>query len=667
MSKTARGMFIGQRRDRLGARLLMTLTCVRLAEDFDTIYRINWSPKGADAPELEAPEELFDKAWMEVHFLTQKDFDAQESTALPIWHFKNDASPDRINAHLAAGRAVIVEEGFEVFAFPWEDAEQIRHRYRSFIDRITFTPMIRDEMHKIKTALAQNGSCAYHIRRGDILNGIPWKHSAWSAKIEPEEYYHQHMKKLEGAPAILFSDQPETLAAFKAAYPSLTTIQDITDLSQMTRAQRDFLELYAISCADGVVAPIISAFSMAAARISGRQRQTFREVLDNDELEEANQALVARLHQGRAQFISLSEEAHLYSKAHQYLTAQNRFDEAYELSKGLTEAGADNAFLPILHALNCLYVGKLREGQMTAKAGLQSPDIWPEDFAVLSATLGAILGGRRKRWGAGLALSRAFWAKPLRPDVIVLATRILYRNQLPYRLFPPMDWDLLKLLKQRWFPPFNNLYLVQSRLLKRRPCNFDMVLLDWHELTLDQKARRLFQDPERLRALQAALAAQTGFDADHPARASMAAMLDVHLGGPTAPAIDTLRRTIAQTPDAALYRKRLADLLERSGDQTGARMEWSDALALAPNDPFLLFGMANFLDRQGDQKKAEHLMLEAAAQDVSCAAIQGAAGQILLQRGAHDKAAAFLGKAHELYPTYKRFKNQLNRTQQRIT
>ena len=122
------GIFIGQRRDRLGARLLMMLTCMRLADDFKTDYKINWFPKGHDAPELERPEELFDPKWMEQNFIPETVFSDFEKTARPIWQFTKDKTPDRILNHLQKGKAILVEEGFEIIAFPWEDPKEICNR-----------------------------------------------------------------------------------------------------------------------------------------------------------------------------------------------------------------------------------------------------------------------------------------------------------------------------------------------------------------------------------------------------------------------------------------------------------------------------------------------------------------------------------------------------------
>lgn len=669
MTDEARGVFLGQRRDRMGARLLMTLTCIRLAEDFDSDYRINWFPQGADAPELEQPEELFSQDWMDRHFVDAETYKRLYSRSKPIWTFLNDTSPDRIQAHLAEGRAVIVEEGFEVLTFPWEDIETIRPRYHSFIDRIGFTPEIRSIMDKADAALGGKGVSAYHIRRGDILNAVPWKHTTWPAKIEPEEYYERHLEKNPDVPAVMFSDQPELLKRFQERYPNLLTMSDIADLSRLTRAQRDFLELFTMSRADQVVAPILSAFSMAAARMSGRQRMMFRDVLGEEEMTQARTRVIDRVAKGPGAFLNTSEAAHVYAKAAQYLNAEGRTEEAHDLAKPILDAGADNAFLPMLQALNLFYLKKWAEAERLAKTGMENPHLWPEDYACLCALRGAILGARKKNWGAGRYFSRAFWAKPLRPDVVIIGSRMLYRGQIPARLFPPVDWETLKAVRRRSFVPFNNLHLVQHKMIKRSPCNFDMVLLDWSDFVLDQKARRLISSPDRLATLHTGMGkafARDGVDRDAPASRSLEATLgwrtvDLSISN----AIDLTRAVIAEEPKNPLYHKRLADMHEAEGDTSAARIAYGEAISNAPENPYLIFAMGRFLERTGDTDQGETLILESASLDSDTAAIQGAAGHILLRRGEIEEARSHLEVAQELCPTFKRFSNQLQRADEK--
>ena len=259
-----------------------------------------------------------------------------------------------------------------------------------------------------------------------------------------------------------------------------------------------------------------------------------------------------------------------------------------------------------------------------AQSGLQNPHLWPEDYAVLCALRGAILGAQKKRWAAGRHFARAFWAKPLRPDVVVLGSRMVYRDQLPYRVFPPVDWGLQREIRQKRFAPFNKLYLVQHRVIARQPCNFDMILLDWSDLALDQKAQRLLNDPSRLQKLWDALRGVDKIAEDDPRYQSLEAMLSVRMDQlPVPDAIDRTRSVVRQMPDAPLYHKRLADLYEADGDDSRARLSLADALACDPDNPFLVFAMGQFLIRNGATGQGEREILHAADLDDASAAIQG--------------------------------------------
>ncbi|WP_170428109.1 hypothetical protein [Ruegeria arenilitoris] len=659
----AKGVFIGQRKDRMGARLLMMLTCVRLAEDFDTSYKVNWFPQGSDAPELDQPQELFAQDWMDARFVSAKEFDRLSKKALPVWAFQGDKTPDRLVAHLNAGRSVLVEEGFEVLAFPWEDIEAIRPRYRDFIHQIGFTDEIRAIMARADEKLSGQGVSAYHIRRGDILNGLPWKHTTWPAKIEPEELYEAHLEKTTGQTAIMFSDQPELITRFQKRYPELLRMSDIADVSDMTRAQRDFLELYTMSRADHVVAPYISAFSMAAARISGRQRLVFKDVLSEDEISVANHRVIDRVSKGPSAFLNASEAAHIYAKAAQYLCAQDEIEKAYELARPILDEGADNAFMPLLQAMNCFYLSKWKECEKLAAAGLDNGNLWSEDYAVLLALRAATLGAQKKRWSASRYLARAFWGKPLRPDVAVLASRMLYRDQISARLFPPTDWRVQRQVRRRRFPPFNNLYLVQHKVLVRQPCNFDFVLMDWSDLALDQKARRFFDDHSRLERLAEGFDSLEGLSVDDPGVLSGRAVLHWHLGAINLQqAIDETRKISSGWPENPLYHKRLSVLYEADGEVARARMTLAEALACDPGNPFLVFAMGKFLERNKAVEQGQNQIIQAADLDENSAVIQGEAGHIHLRRGNKGKARPYLKKANDLFPPFKRFANQLART-----
>jgi hypothetical protein len=660
------GAFIGRRRDRLGARLLTLLNCMRLAKDYGYPFLLDWFPPGHDAPELEHPEELFDRGWIERHMVHLAQREGGVRPEVTLWEFQSDRDPGRLIDALAEGRDVIVDEGFLVAVLPWEDADEVHARHGKLIEDVGFSGTVAARMAEIDRRIAGWRFTAYHLRRGDIIDRAPWTHKTWPAKIEVDELYKAHMHKAQGELGIVFSDTRQSFDALARHVPSAKSVEAIIDFSGLTGAQRDLLELYAMSRADQIVAPSISAFSSAAARIAGKERMTFRDVLDDEEIDVAYDALAERMVSSLSEFPSTSDAAHHYGRLHSHLTAKGRIRDAWSLGKALEDTDCDRAFLPVLLALNEFYLRQWKACEVTARTGLGHPDLWPEDHAVLTAILAAALGAQGKRAAASQTFARAFWAKPTRPDVAVIGSRLLYRGALKTKDFPPIDWELLSHVRKPWFPPFINLSLVQHRFIRRRPVNFDLVLLDWPDLALDQRARRLASDRARLQALREGLVAvdPDGAPTDH--LESALALVDARLGAPAKRIIGRSAAVLARAPDNALLRKRHADILAATGDEKRARHAYLDLVEAHPENAYLSFAASQFLIRSGQVGEGEELALRAASTPTCSAAIHGEAGRILLRLDAPSEALPQLQIARRLCPSYGRFENQIARIEEKL-
>lgn len=660
------GAFIGRRRDRLGARLLVLLNCMRLSGDYGAPFLLDWFPPGADAPELARPEELFRPDWIARHMVHARADPATETPEAMLWEFQSDRDATRLRATLAAGRNVVVDEGFLIAVLPWEDEAEVRARHAGLIGHVGFSETVAACMARIDAETAGRRFTAYHLRRGDIIDRAPWTHKTWPAKIEIDELYKVHLQKSEGEIGIVFTDTQASLDALRAHVPEARGIGSVIDLSGLTPAQRDLLELYAMSRADQIVAPSISAFSSAAAQIAGKDRRMFREVLTEAEIAWAYDQLAERMARLPDAFPSPSDAAHHYGRLHSHLTAAGRIREAWALGKGLERLGCGRAFLPILLALNEFYLQQWAECEVAARAGLQSPDLWPEDHAVLTAVLAAAVSAQGRRAEASDLFARAFWAKPARPDVVVIGSRLLYRGVLDRAAFPPIDWDLLSRVRRPWFPPFINLSLVQHRFIRRRPVNFDLLLLDWGDLALDRRARRLSLDRTRLKALRKGLMAAGPEGTPCPSADSALALIEMRLGAPADACLSRSEAALAADPANPVLLKRHADLLAEGGDPAAAHAIYRGMVTGAGSNGFVRFAFGLALIRDGAEEEGEDLVLDAARAAPASAAIQGEAGQILLRRGQRDAALAHLHAAQALCPRFGRFGNQIARIEGRV-
>ncbi|RBI73081.1 hypothetical protein DQW77_09510 [Roseovarius sp. TE539] len=654
-----RGFFLGQRRDQLGARLLMILTAIRLTEDYRTDFRFNWFPPGADAPTLSNPGELFSEAFMARHFVDNEEYAAFQVRVEPIWKFLDDKTPDALNAHLDAGGHVILDEGFDIIAFPWEDPEALRARFPGLIRKIGFNALIARRIEDIDTALSDAGteSVAYHIRRGDILNADPWMHKQWPSKIEPDELYSAHLRAKKPRLALVFSDQSESIARFRSAHPGVKGIEEIVDLADCTVAQRDFLELYAMSRAGQIVAPAISAFSRAAALISGQARQRFVDVLDSTERDAAYEALLARLKSGVGTFVTPSEAAHLYAKLAARLPVQNREEEAWEIGRIVKESGATNAFVPLFHAINCVYLNRWDEANSNIKQALNDPNLWQESHAAATAIHALVLGALGKAIRCHRTFLRAFWQKPFLPDVTLVGSFMINRRRLKPDRPVPFSLPVVQAMRVPYMRA--NMFLVQNKFIKRRAYDFSSIVVEWPYFVMDGKAERVVANSKALEEIHDKVMTR-GEETDLPERESYCALVQARMGDPEG----ALRRH-AKTAEAMrghiMVTKRQAEILAMSGRPDEAAELIRPLAEESAKQPYWHYLLGRFLrdcDRPGDARTAWEA---AAAIDMTTAQIHSDLAELCRDMGDVHSAAAALDRAAELAPTQQKFVNRKQR------
>ncbi|MFV2054081.1 tetratricopeptide repeat protein [Aliiroseovarius sp. YM-037] len=658
-----RGSFIGLRKDQLGARLLMMLNCIRLAEDYDADFRINWFPRGAAAPKLDTPSDLFDQAFINRHFIDNAEFEKLDSITKPIWTFLTDETPDRLKTHLTDGGHVLLDEGFEIVAFPWEDVDDLQKRFRGFISRIGFNPAVQDHIKQIDAVMSAGGGrvIAYHIRRGDILNEDPWKHKEWPAKIEPDELYSAYLEKNADAGALVFSDQPESIARFTAAHPQVRSITDLVDLDQTKPVQRDFLELFAMSRASQIIAPPISAFSRAAARLSGQERKCFHEVMTLEERDVAYNTVTDRFGKGVSQFITPSEAAHIFVKVARRLQETDRDAEAWEIGQNILDAGADNAFLPLLQAANGIYLSKWDEALRLVDIAIDDPNQWQENYISALAIRAHILGALGKPSQAQQSFLRAFWQKPMLPDVAVVGSFMIRRQRLRPGAVLPFDRDTAMILPIRY--QLHNIVLQQNKILKRRALDLSTIAIEWPWFAQDGKTRRLLETKHDLKALRDRLKAHQSY-APGAGPFSFCAMLEARMGR-LGIALARNTEALENAPDDPLVRKRQAEILMLRGDHDASLGQMKICMSNAPDHAFWHF-LTGVIHEQAGQATAARTMFEqAAAMDDSTAELHAHLADLCRKTGDHAAATAALERAAEIAPNQQRYRNQRDRIMRR--
>ncbi len=668
MSGQGKGCIIGSRKDGLGARLLLMLNCFKIAEQFEAEPFIFWPIEDSVAINMEHPEKLFSPQMMEQRFLSKDRYDDLSKNAVPLWKFLADKNPKRLQRYLESGGNLLVDEGFEIVLFPWEEEEAVRSTYRKYFDQIDLVDILKERCALVDDTLAEGdaGSVAYHLRRGDILDTKPWMHTVWPSKVEPDEYYEAHLEKEPEKTALIFSDSQASIERLQAQFPNLKAIGDIAPLEGLDPEQRDFLELYAMSKVDNIIAPILSAYSTAAARISGRQRLRFKEVLTDAEITLANAKAADRLLTKPQTYFGASDMAHAYSRVAVHLSQPGLYETAATILDNIKELGAENAFVDIYAAISRLHQEKWGEAAGLARAAAANPNTWPDDFVSARAVEVVCYASSGQRRKAGLTFREAFLFKPLSQDVCLAGTHLILNFMLNGSNFLPFDGPILRQLRLKATEDNSSTYLVGKVINKKLRKDLRFIALDWHSLVLDGKASRLKDDVAQLKRMRDRLELvpeETMFQ-HAAAYQSMKGLVQTYLGDLSGQKM--VEAAAEEQPDKPLYAMRLADVLANGGDKRGALKLMRGVARLSGDDPRFVHKLGLMMSDMGKKQDAAEVLGQAAAAETATAKMLGDYAMAAYRVGDGEAALAAMQRAFEKVPVLGKFQNQLKRIEKSV-
>ncbi|MEM7190202.1 MAG: hypothetical protein AAF439_11375 [Pseudomonadota bacterium] len=345
MSAAAKGQFIAFRSDRLGARLVSLLNAMRLAEDYETGFQCAWMDSIGVGSTFNNPSELFDGGFVDKHFLSAPAWQAARPLAETLsGQMQNRA--DLVVKTLAGGQNMIVGNAFGVIALSGEDPDAVTKRFRAQFRKVPFSAPVADAMARLGAAL--DGHTAYHIRRGDLTGDPKAMNKAWPHKMVPNEFYERHMAGVltgDTGGVAMFSDDQASIEHYRVQFPALKTVGDIIDVSVLTEAQNDLLELYAMSCCARIIAPDRSAFSSTAADLSGAVKQSVTDSMDQAQVDEAHQALADRLSTRPESFAGEGDIGQSLAHVGGWLEDQKRWPEAAKLFSDRVASGLNISFV----------------------------------------------------------------------------------------------------------------------------------------------------------------------------------------------------------------------------------------------------------------------------------------------------------------------------------
>ncbi len=610
------GQIIASRSDRLGARLIAIANTMRLAASYGIEYQIRWLEKW----ELTDPTDIFTPEFVSERFISPQEFTERRHHAAPFSNFSSDRqNADAFLAHIAHGEDIILDTVFGIHVFQGENAEEVQRLFLEQFDAIPFAKPLLPHMEILRTRLSDPAkeTVAYHIRRGDLVNDIQAMNRKWPNKFVPDAFFERHIETrlARQAETILFSDSEVVLAEYKAKFPGLILVADMFAFDGLTQAQIDFLELYAMSCCQKIVAPLESAFSQTAQTIGGADFVAVENDLSEEERTAAFEALCDSLEHRPDDFANEGDIGQCLVYADRYLCEANRKKDIARIMSGYVADGMCLSFVFAILFRRLFETGQYEEILRMRRFVDEGYVYNLRSFAQVALYHGCahlMLGQKAE----GLRqITAAFWHEPVEGEINALCSSLIHQGELDEKNFWFSDRAITRYMHNSWshrsleehYPAMleqevltPGKHLPTCRPLVWEWTNFTRAHLNAHyrfkghfkTFTKGLRTRK-WHEYERVHAMsflalseclqgnleEAKRLAQQALEIEPDNALFHKRMVDVFLGlDDLGAAADHAREAIRLDPDARMYAALLGHCQQRAGDMQAALGSYQMAL-----------------------------------------------------------------------------------------
>jgi hypothetical protein len=382
------GSLVTFRNDRLGGRLTALANTMRLAQALEVPFHIHWHAAEDHGHVFNDPADFFAEPFLAAHLVDRDTLRTLRANT----RLEQLSDLATIRARLAAGDNLLVDRALGLTLLPGEDAATVRDALAAIWRAFPFAHQLAPRMAAIRARVgAQATAC--HIRRGDILSVPRTMNKPWPNKFIIDEIFEAHIARATeaGDRPLLFSDDPATLRAFEARFPTLIAADTVVDPTGIGEGQRDLLELYAMSLCRSIVAPPQSAFSGTAATLGGGTLIDVSADLPAPALSAAWDTALTRLETAMPEAVARSPGRVGQTLAHlePRLRATGDLPRARDLLGTALASGADISFLYPRHAALALETLPPAQALAIARAHAAAPPFHPGDLAHLRAQAAA--------------------------------------------------------------------------------------------------------------------------------------------------------------------------------------------------------------------------------------------------------------------------------------
>lgn len=616
------GSIIAHRNDRMGGRIVALLNAMRLSQDLGLPFWVFWPTEGLTSPEMKVPGDIFHAEFMAAHFAPNDEMRRLYNALIGLGTVDPAMTRDAFLAEAARGRSFLSDRAMEPEVLPWEDEARVRARLPAVLRSIAFNPTVAATMERIDGLLAGTRPAAYHIRRGDIIRSPKVTNRLWPTKYVPRIFYEVH---LEGALAagdariVIFSDEPREVASFTAMDPAVLSFDDLLGPTTLSVAQRDFLELYAMSRCGDIFGPAGSAFSSSAALIGNGTVTPVEHAIGAEGRDRALARLSDRVEYEPQLFHGHGDLGQNLPFILDWHREKGTEPVARGIMAKVLERGFDLAYIYPLLARSMFEAGDvdgcLRVRELAAQRPVYLEDVYAE-VNCLAALSSLIRGDTR---GAVRLLHAAQWFGPL-DGMGQRASHLMYSMKLlDERTYFPFDPALMRNRTEAFGEAGAGFKRIEALARATQEGGgtlwypFDLPVRDW-QLIQGKKLSRAYSNHSKIARRIDLMERSYSKMADHPA--VLGALGTLHRArGDAEGARRLLEQSLALAPDNPLYLKRLADWhFDRSNVKKGLSL-LEQASAAAPESPAYRGELVARLLNEKLSSQAAALALDLAQED----------------------------------------------------
>ena len=304
-SRLSSGGLLVSRNDGLGARLMPIVNALRLGQLLDIPVGIYW-PAHLKSHNTAQYASLFSEEFRQTHLIPLEEYQTYRSKRpvrpeMDILQLTRDELLDAI----AGGDYFFFENTAITLKTVDEDADSVNEGLSNALPQHYFAPDLIPHMDRIRAEMNSLPSLVYHVRHNDLTRSYKTRATEFANKYVPSEIYLAHMRENgigETKQAMMIGDCDEPLDWIAARQDGIKRISHLFDRNSLTSLQYDFLELFAMSQGERIVAPEHSGFSKLAARLGNIPVDDVRATLSPDALRDALTTLATRLENDRSSF-----------------------------------------------------------------------------------------------------------------------------------------------------------------------------------------------------------------------------------------------------------------------------------------------------------------------------------------------------------------------------